>query len=67
MRTLERAIERGEGPPIVRLSERRVGILESDFAAWLLARRSPLPVPAAPAPRGRGRPRKTPIMSGGAA
>ena len=36
--TLRRAIARGEGPPVVKLSPRRLGIRESDGAAWQVAR-----------------------------
>jgi hypothetical protein len=36
LRTFQRTIERGEGPPIIEISKRRRGILESDFEAWLL-------------------------------
>ena len=42
-RTLERAISEGTGPAVVHISERRRGILESDFEAWLLSRRRPAP------------------------
>jgi hypothetical protein len=42
-RTLERLISIGEGPPVIHLSERRRGILETDFHEWLLARRHPAP------------------------
>jgi predicted DNA-binding transcriptional regulator AlpA len=38
-RTLERLIERGQGPPTVQLSARRVGIIDIDLEAWLLKRR----------------------------
>jgi predicted DNA-binding transcriptional regulator AlpA len=36
--TLERVIRRGEGPKVVKLSPRRLGIRESDGAAWQAAR-----------------------------
>ena len=36
--TLRRAIARGDGPPVVRLSQRRVGIRCSDLRSWLDAR-----------------------------
>jgi predicted DNA-binding transcriptional regulator AlpA len=36
--TLARAIARGDGPPVVKLSLRRLGIRESDGAAWQAAR-----------------------------
>jgi predicted DNA-binding transcriptional regulator AlpA len=42
-RSLERLISKGEGPATVRISERRVGILESDLDAWMLSRRRPAP------------------------
>jgi hypothetical protein len=60
-RTLERQIADGMGPPIVEVSTRRRGVIETDFEAWLLSRRRPtLAVPEFVAPTGRrGRPRKT--------
>ena len=57
LRTFQRTIERGEGPPIIEISQRRRGILQADFEAWLLARRRPTPVLEVPARR-PGRPRK---------
>jgi predicted DNA-binding transcriptional regulator AlpA len=36
--TLGRLVARGEGPPIVKLSLRRLGIRERDGAAWQAAR-----------------------------
>ena len=57
LRTFQRQIAEGKGPPIVEISERRRGILESDFEAWLLSRRRPVLEPPA-LRRGRGRPRK---------
>jgi predicted DNA-binding transcriptional regulator AlpA len=42
-RTLERVIAEGEGPAGVRLSARRVGIIEDDFKSWLASRRRPAP------------------------
>ena len=42
-RTFERILAQGEGPAIVHISERRRGILESDFEAWLMTRRRPPP------------------------
>ena len=36
--TLYRTIKRGEGPKVVRLSPRRLGIRESDGAKWQAAR-----------------------------
>ena len=40
-KTLDRDIARGKGPPLVRLSPRRVGVLEDDFQEWLKSRRVP--------------------------
>jgi predicted DNA-binding transcriptional regulator AlpA len=40
-RSLERYISLGEGPAVIRLSPRRVGIADSDLEAWLLKRRRP--------------------------
>jgi hypothetical protein len=51
VRTLQRQIAKGEGPRVVEISERRRGILESDFEAWLLARRRPAGKPPAEAAR----------------
>ena len=45
-KTLDRDIKRGRGPTTVRLSERRVGVTEDDFAEWIRSRRQ---VPAAKA------------------
>jgi predicted DNA-binding transcriptional regulator AlpA len=42
-RTLERLIADGEGPPVINLSPRRRGILDSDLTKWLLKRRRPAP------------------------
>jgi hypothetical protein len=39
LRSLERQIAVGEGPPIIRLSQRRIGIAEEDLEAWLASRR----------------------------
>jgi predicted DNA-binding transcriptional regulator AlpA len=36
--TLYRAIRRGHGPKVIKLSLRRIGIRESDGAAWQAAR-----------------------------
>jgi predicted DNA-binding transcriptional regulator AlpA len=47
-RSLERLIERGEGPPVIDISPRRVGVLESDFEAWLMTRRRAAPGSAEP-------------------
>lgn len=37
LRTLQRQIAAGDGPPVVEISPRRRGILETDFENWLLA------------------------------
>jgi predicted DNA-binding transcriptional regulator AlpA len=42
-RSLERLFAKGEGPAVVHISDRRRGILESDFENWLLSRRRPAP------------------------
>ena len=39
VRHLERLISVGEGPPIIRLGVRKVGIADDDFDAWLASRR----------------------------
>jgi predicted DNA-binding transcriptional regulator AlpA len=39
LRLLERLIKSGEGPPIIQLGARRVGIDEDDNDAWLRSRR----------------------------
>jgi hypothetical protein len=39
LRSLERQIAVGEGPPTVRLSQRRIGIFEEDLVKWLVSRR----------------------------
>jgi predicted DNA-binding transcriptional regulator AlpA len=36
--TLRRLVARGEGPPVVRLSPRRVGVRACDLRAWIAAR-----------------------------
>jgi predicted DNA-binding transcriptional regulator AlpA len=36
--TLRRLIRRGDGPLVTRLSERKVGVRDSDREAWLTAR-----------------------------
>ena len=43
VRHLERLISEGEGPPIVRLGIRAVGIDEADGDAWIAARRKSPP------------------------
>jgi predicted DNA-binding transcriptional regulator AlpA len=40
-RNVDRLITAGEGPPLIQISPRRVGVLTSDFDAWLAARRRP--------------------------
>jgi predicted DNA-binding transcriptional regulator AlpA len=42
-RSLERIISIGEGPPVIRISARRRGILESDLLEWAQGRRVPRP------------------------
>lgn len=39
VRHLERLSSVGEGPPIIRLGVRKVGIADDDFDAWLASRR----------------------------
>jgi predicted DNA-binding transcriptional regulator AlpA len=39
VRHLERLLARGEGPPVVRLGPRAVGIDEADGEAWIASRR----------------------------
>ncbi len=39
VRHLERMIAVGEGPPIIKLGPRAVGIAEDDGEAWLASRR----------------------------
>lgn len=56
-RNFERQLADGKGPPIVHISARRRGVLESDFEAWLMSRRQAVPGGAANPPRKRGRPR----------
>ncbi|MEJ5234119.1 MAG: hypothetical protein WHV64_18110 [Geminicoccaceae bacterium] len=36
--TFRRLIARGEGPPVVRISPRRIGVRIGDLRAWLAAR-----------------------------
>jgi predicted DNA-binding transcriptional regulator AlpA len=38
-RHFERLIAQGEGPGIIRLSTRRVGVLQDELEQWVLARR----------------------------
>jgi predicted DNA-binding transcriptional regulator AlpA len=39
VRHLERLISVGEGPPLIRLGARKIGITDADWAAWLASRR----------------------------
>jgi predicted DNA-binding transcriptional regulator AlpA len=39
LRTLQRSCARGDGPPIIQLSPRRIGVDEAHYRAWLEARR----------------------------
>jgi predicted DNA-binding transcriptional regulator AlpA len=47
LRQLQRLLSVGEGPAVIQLSARRVGIAESDLEAWLTSRRRPVPARAA--------------------
>ena len=58
LRTFQREIARGEGPPVVLITKWRQGILESDFTAWLKSRRVGPEIGQIARPRGR--PRKQP-------
>jgi predicted DNA-binding transcriptional regulator AlpA len=42
-RTVERAIGVGLGPSLVQISQRRVGVREEDYEAWVVRRRRPAP------------------------
>jgi predicted DNA-binding transcriptional regulator AlpA len=42
-RHLENLIAAGEGPPLINLGKRRLGIADNDLAAWLRSRRIPQP------------------------
>ena len=42
-RNIERLVAAGTGPAVVRISERKVGVLEQDFAKWLQSCRRPAP------------------------
>jgi predicted DNA-binding transcriptional regulator AlpA len=39
LRSLQRMLANGTGPATVRLTDRRVGILETDLDAWITSRR----------------------------
>ena len=52
-RTLDRLRSLGEGPAEIKLSARRVGVLESDFDDWLIRRRRPAPGTQQPETGGR--------------
>jgi len=49
-RTVERRINVGEGPALIQISERRVGVREDDYEAWVVRRRRPAPGETAKAP-----------------
>jgi predicted DNA-binding transcriptional regulator AlpA len=49
LRTLQRQLAEDDGPPVIQLSPRRVGIDEDDDDAWLASRRKPRPAPDVPA------------------
>ena len=60
-RTFARIRSAGHGPHIVQVSERRIGVLEADFAAWIESRRRPhaqgslpIPAPTAASPKSEG-------------
>jgi predicted DNA-binding transcriptional regulator AlpA len=40
-RNIERLNAAGEGPRLIQVSARKVGVLEEDFVAWLHSRRRP--------------------------
>ena len=42
-RTIEREIAAGRGPAVVQITERKIGILEEDLAAWIRSRRRVAP------------------------
>jgi hypothetical protein len=42
-RTLKRLLSIGKGPTTVKLTEKRVGVLDSDLQRWLRSRRHPQP------------------------
>lgn len=65
LRTWSRIIDGPDAPPIIHITERRRGVLESDFVEWLESRRHPTRLPSDPAltpKRSRGRPRKIAVI-----
>ena len=42
-RTVEREIEKGDGPTLTKISERRIGVSEQDYQDWIARRRRPAP------------------------
>jgi hypothetical protein len=58
LRTFQRVIASGEGPPVVTITKWRQGVLQSDFTAWLKSRRVGPEI--GQIARRRGRPRKQP-------
>jgi len=38
VRTIERLIEAGDGPPLVRITQSRIGSIETEFEAWIASR-----------------------------
>jgi predicted DNA-binding transcriptional regulator AlpA len=42
-RAIEMSIADGDGPPVIKIATRRVGVLESDFEEWLKSRRTTEP------------------------
>jgi hypothetical protein len=60
-RTLQRLLETGNGPPVIRLSERRLIFRLADLRTWLVQRTRGAVEP--PQSRRRGRPRKTETLA----
>jgi predicted DNA-binding transcriptional regulator AlpA len=48
-RTIEREIDADRGPAVVQITERKIGVLEEDLAAWIRSRRRVTPSTAAEA------------------
>jgi hypothetical protein len=46
LRSVQRQNKAGDGPPIIQLSPRRIGVDEVDYRAWKEARRRPAPAAA---------------------